>query len=264
LTAIFLALICCLPAAAPDSTPRYSGTFTFKDELKITGKRVNQPYEVTEVQELRCTVEADHPSQAKCIGTITGATKETCPNGRDCSASLAGQGESFPSYLHIGVENGKLIINFGSFRIPVKSSSALLGVGQENLDGSLGGWILEEPVSGNTGSLSGTKVIELGKSDQTDRSDGVSRIRTFTWGLMQSSGKGPGDDPGDTEEEEVEVSVKPEAGYEKWEPEANFQQPDQPRKRLSVSVRAHKAGEPGTPHCWSYLNVKDKTLDTPN
>jgi hypothetical protein len=223
-----------LGADAADTTSRWSGTLTSREELKQTGSRANKPYEVTEVQEARCVVEPERPSEARCTASITASTKETCPNGRDCSGSVAGSGESVAK-VYIGVENGKLIINLDTLSIPVRTSSALLGPGAEELKGTLGNWRIEDPAPDNATSLSGNKVIEIVKTDD------MSRILTVSWDLSRGGGKKPeppAAQPGDSEE--VEAAVDPESGYEDCVPEAMLQASDLGSRGAALLWLAHR------------------------
>jgi hypothetical protein len=52
---------------------------------------------------------------------------------------------------------------------------------------------------------------------------------------------------GESPKEETEVSVKPEAGYEKWIPEGNVSEPDKPGNSLEVVLRVHAKGDPAAP-----------------
>jgi hypothetical protein len=52
------------------------------------------------------------------------------------------------------------------------------------------------------------------------------------------------DQPGD----EVEVTIEPEDGYEKWIPEGNLNQVGEAGNKLKVHLRVHKKGDPATLH----------------
>lgn len=81
----------------------------------------------------------------------------------------------------------------------------------------------------NVTSLSGSAEVETNH----DGRSGKPMRALLTWTLSPSPSP-----------EEVQVTVEPDSGYEKWIPEGNLKQPGEPGNRIGVKLRVHKKGDP--------------------